>query len=168
MEKNDDIKEFSQKFIADKKLVKSYLKHLSSLGAVKNTRQKEREVVCQERHKRDVSDYKWQELIENCKFASLTVAEIDKYLEHHKLCKKGKKNDKIRGIIVHYYRKSGETIPEDKLVVIGECVVSTDCESESDSDDNLIYYESSTSDDSSSYDGELDGVEPPVQETCNK
>ncbi len=165
IEDADAIKEFSQKFIVDEKLVKSYLEHLSSLEAVKNIRQKEREVVRQERHTRDVSDYKWQELVENCKLASLTVAELDKYLVHHKLCKKGKKKDKIRRITAHYYMKSGEAMPEDKLVATGERVASTDGESESDSEDDLIYYKSSTSDDSSSYDGELDEAEPPVQQT---
>ena len=63
MEKNDAIKEFSQKFIVDEKLVKSYL---SSLEAVKNIRQKEQVVVHQQQQTRDVSDYKWQELVENC------------------------------------------------------------------------------------------------------
>jgi len=29
----------------------------------------------------------------------------------------------------------------------------------------MIYYESSASDDGSSYDGELDGAEPPVEKT---
>lgn len=52
--------------------------------------------------------------------------------------------------------KSGEAMPEDKLVATGEHVASTDGESESDSEDDLIYYESSTNDDSSSYDGELE------------
>ena len=61
--------------------------------------------------------------------------------------------------------KSGETMPEDKPVAIGECIASTDGESESDSDDDLIYYVSSTSDDSSSYEGERDVAEPPVQQT---
>ena len=42
-------------------------------------------------------------------------------------------------------------MPEDKLVaIISELTASTDGESESDSDDDLIYYESSASDDSSS------------------
>ena len=36
---------------------------------------------------------------------------------------------------------------------------------QSDSDDDLIYSVSSTSDDSSSHDGELDVAEPPVQQT---
>ena len=54
---------------------------------------------------------------------------------------------------------------EDKLVAISERVASTDGESESDSGDDLIYYESGTSDYSNSYYGELDGAEPPVQKT---
>ena len=59
---------------------------------------------CQERQARGVSDYKWQELVENGNLASLTVAELNKYLDHHKLCKKGKKKEKMRRITVHCYR----------------------------------------------------------------
>ena len=43
---------------------------------------------------------------------SLTVAELVKYLDHHKPCKKGKKGDKIRQITAHYLVKCGEAIPE--------------------------------------------------------
>ena len=48
--------------------------------------------------------YKWQELVENCKLASLSTA--------------------------HYYMKSRETMPENKVVAMGECVASTDGERE--------------------------------------
>ena len=58
IEDTDAIKEFSQKFIVEEKPVKSYLKHLSSLETVKNIRQEQREGARQERHARDVSDYK--------------------------------------------------------------------------------------------------------------
>ena len=59
--------------------MKSYLQLLSSLETVKNIRQKQREGARQERHTRDVSDYKCQELVKNCKLLSLTFAELDKY-----------------------------------------------------------------------------------------
>ena len=125
---------FSQKFIVEEKHVKSYLEHLSSLETVKNIRQKQREGARQERHTRDVSDYKWEELVENCKLKSLTVAELDKYLDHHKLCKKGKKVAKIWRITAHYYVKCGEAIPKDYPVAgADEQVGSADSENETDS-----------------------------------
>ena len=55
----------------------------------------------------------WEKLVENCKLASLKVAELDKYLDHHKLWKKGKKCNKIRRITAYYFMKCGEAIPED-------------------------------------------------------
>ena len=55
---------------------------------------------------------------------------------------------------------------EGKVVDSGELVASTDDESESDSDDDLVHYESNTSlSDSNSSDGELDEAESPVQQT---
>jgi len=65
---------------------------------------------------------------------SLTIVGLDKYLEHHKLCKKGKKNEEIRRIRTQCCMKSRETMPENKHVAIGEYVASTDSESESDDD----------------------------------
>ena len=86
--------------------MKSFLEHLSSLETVKNIRQKQRQGAHQERHPRDVSDYKWEELVGNCILASLTKAELDKYLDHHKLCKKGKKGNKTNyGTLLHEMRK---------------------------------------------------------------
>ena len=80
------------------------------------------QVVCQEPQTRDVSNYKWKELVENCKLASLTIAKLDNYLDHHKVCKEGNKKDKIRRTTAHYYMKSGEIMPKDKLVAIGDPV----------------------------------------------
>ena len=155
IEDTDAIKEFSQKFIVEEKHVKSYLEHLSSLETVKNIKQKQREGARQERHTRDVSDYKWEELVKNnyCKLASLTVAEVDKYLDHHKLCKKDKKGDKIQRITAHYYVKCGEAIPEDYPVAgADERVSSADSENETDSDDDSIFYESDSEIDSNGTD----------------
>jgi len=146
IEDTDAIKEVSQKFIVEEKHVKSYLEHLSSLETVKNIRQKQWEGARQEKHERDVSDNKKEELVENCKLVSLTVAELDKYLDHHKPRKKGK----IRRIMAHYYLKCGGATPEDYPVAGGdERVGSADSENETDSDDDLSFYLSDSEIDSS-------------------
>ena len=117
----------------------------------------------------EISDYKWEELVENCKLASLTVAELDKYLDHHELCKKGKKGDKIRRITAHYYVKCGEAIPEDYPVAgADEHVGSADSENETDSEDDLIFYESDSEIDSSGTDDQEDGNKLPIQQQTSR
>ena len=52
-----------------------------------------------------------------------SLAELDKiFRTYHMLCKKGKKNDKIRRITVYSYVKSRETMPKDKLLAIASAV----------------------------------------------
>ena len=48
---------------------------------------------------KDVSSYDWKVLVEHAELNTLTVPELDKYMEHYKLSK----IDKIRGITVHVY-----------------------------------------------------------------
>ena len=64
---------------------------------------------------------------------TLKVPQLDKYIEHNKLSKKGKKIDKIKQITAHYYETSKEsTIPSS--VSVGE---DSD---ESESDNDLVLY----------------------------
>ena len=63
---------------------------------------------------------------------------MDKYIEHNKLSKNGKKIDKIKGITVHYYETSKEsTFPSS--ISVGE---NSD---ESDSDNDLVLCDESES-----------------------
>ena len=67
---------------------------------------------------------------------------MDKYIEHNKRSKNGKKIDKIKQITVRYYETSKEsTFPSS--VSVGE---DTD---ESDSDNDLVLCDESESDDDS-------------------
>ncbi|EDO35711.1 predicted protein [Nematostella vectensis] len=116
LEDNEEIKKFSQAFIVDEKYVRSYLEHLSSLETISKIREKQRKDARQERKKKEVSDYNWQELIENGKLPSLVVSELDKYLIHYNLSKTGKKKDKIRRITVHYYNQDRRAVPDDQPV----------------------------------------------------
>ena len=68
----------------------------------------------------------------------MTLPELDKYIEHNKLSRKGKKIDKIKRITVHYYETSkGSTLPSS--ISIGE---DSD---ESDSDNDLVLCDESES-----------------------
>ena len=73
-----------------------------------------------------------------CFVDTLKVPELDKYVEHNKLSKNGKKIDKIKRITVHYYGTSKEsTFPSS--VSVGE---DSD---ESDSDNDLVLCDESES-----------------------
>ena len=78
-------------------------------------------------------------LVEDGKLASLGVPELDKYLEHYQLPKNGHKDDKIRRIIAHYFNENGKQIPEN-------FAINRDDDSESGSDEDLLIYESESSD----------------------
>ena len=76
---------------------------------------------------------------------TLKVPELDKYIEHNKLSKNGKKIDQIKRITVHYYETSKEsTFPSS--VSVGK---DSD---ESDSDNDLVLYDESESESESDND----------------
>ena len=58
----------------------------------------------QERNEKGYDKYNWEELTENGglnKLFHLTIFELDKYLNCHRLPKSGKKLDKIKRITCH-------------------------------------------------------------------
>jgi len=116
---SDAITEFSSKFIVEEKLVKNYIEHLSQLQNVNEIRRQERKKENQARALKDVHCYDWKTLVEKGELGTLKVPELNKYIEHNKLSKNGKKIDKIKQITVHYYETSKEfTIPSN--VSVGE------------------------------------------------
>ena len=70
----------------------------------------------------------------NGKLSSLTIPELDKYLDENALTKKGKQDDKIRAIIADVLRKSDDTVNE----VINARIVKADDNSGDDSDHDDI------------------------------
>ncbi len=99
--------------------------------------------------------------MEDRKLASLKVPELNKYLDHYQLPKNGRKDDKIRRIIAHYFSQNGEQIPENFSINRED-----NSENESGSDEDLITYESESSDNvtSESDDSVTDSVTDSV---CN-
>ena len=76
---------------------------------------------------------------------TLKVPELDKYIEHNKVGKNGKRIDKIKRITIHYYETSKEsTFPlsvsvgeySDESDSDNELVLCDESESESESDDD--------------------------------
>ena len=70
----------------------------------------------------------------NGKLSSLTILELDKYLDENALTKKGKKGDKIKAIVADVLRKSNDVVNE----IINGRTVEADYVSGDDSDDHDI------------------------------
>ena len=62
------------------------------MRSVCSLRRKEKQV----RALKDVHCYDWKTLVEKGKLDTLKVPELDKYIEHNKVRKKGKEIDKIK------------------------------------------------------------------------
>ena len=108
--------------------------------SVNEIRKQERRKEKQVRSLKDVHCYDWKTLVEKGELDTLKVPELDKYIDHNKLSKNGKKIDKIKRITVHYYETSKEsTFPSS--VSVGEDSASD----ESDSDNDLVLCDESES-----------------------
>lgn len=59
-----------------------------------------------------VHDYDCRKLLEDVDSGKLTVAELNKYLDHHNLPLRGKKADRVRSIMLH--------LAADVLLVLAE------------------------------------------------
>ena len=111
------------------------------IGFNKQERRKEKQV----RALRHVHCYDWKTLAEKGKLDTLKVPELDKYIEHNKRSKDGKKIDKIKRINLRYYETSKE-FTFASSVSVGEdsdesdsdndLVLCHESESESESDDD--------------------------------
>ena len=66
-----------------------------------NIRAKQRKLNVQERNEKGYDKYNWEELTENGGLNKLTVSELDKYLNYHRLPRSGKKLNKLKRIICH-------------------------------------------------------------------
>ena len=68
----------------------------------------------------------------------MTLPELDKYIEHNKLSKNGKKINKIKRITVHYSETSSISVGEDsdESDSDNDLVLCDEIESESEPDDD--------------------------------
>ncbi len=99
------IVDFSKKFCVKEKYVLEYLQHLSNLQRLQNMRKSDRQRTKAKSLAKAYSEYDWKQLVESGKLKSLYVAELDKYLEHHGLDKRGLKGDKIKAITFNIMRQ---------------------------------------------------------------
>lgn len=100
----------------------------------------------------------------NGKLSSLTVQELDKYLDKNGLMKKGKKGDKIRAIVADVLRKNSHQMIDEVNVdtATGEDDINGDEDSGNDSDDDIVVNEIGSESEESDYEHETDRLESVV------
>jgi hypothetical protein len=84
---DEEIEEFSKKYIVDRTLLKKYLDHLKVLEINRSKRAEKREIEKRQQNKKTFEDYDWPVLLKDGLVKKLRVAELDKYLNHFGLCK---------------------------------------------------------------------------------
>ena len=131
-------------------LVKKAIEHLLDINRRENIRANQRKLNVQERNEKGYDKYNWEELTVNGGLNKLTVYELDKYLNYHRLPKSGKKLDKIKRITCHTCRSNTGQV--QSLVTVRP-ICDEDTDATSDDSEEEIIEEFGSSDDTS--DGEL-------------
>lgn len=151
------ITEFSDKFCVKKEYVVNYLQHLTNLALTREIRSRERERQRVEKKSKTYEEYDWLGMAMNGKLSSLTISELDKYLDKNELAKKGKKSDKIRAIVADVLRKSSdEMIDGIRETAIGEDDRNGGDDSGDDSSDGDIVIDEIGSDSEESDEHEIE------------
>ena len=91
----EEIENFSKKFIVEKGKLKKYIDHLAVLDIGRKKRAEKRKEKLEIEKNKTFSDYDWQRLFDDGSLLKLKVCELDKYIENYnirstnKLKKKG-------------------------------------------------------------------------------
>ena len=108
---NDDrsIKSFAEKPIVTEERVVNVVRYIHENTVPANLCKKERSKQTQPEKEKKFGDYDWQKLVKERTLDTLTVYELDKYLNVHNICiTKQNKSDKIKLIIAHH--ESGKSV----------------------------------------------------------
>ena len=102
LEKPETIERFCKEYIVEEEHVRGYLNHLLTLQRTSTVRQNQRTKDKNTRKTKGYEQYDWKTIASTFEnMNKLYVEELNKYLDHHKLCLLGKKNAKIRRIMAH-------------------------------------------------------------------
>ena len=139
---DEEIEEFSKKYIVDRTLLKKYLDHLKVLEINRSIRAEKREIEKGQQNKKTFKDYDWPVLFKDGLVKKLKVTELDKYLNHFGLCKSLhlKKTEKVKYISAHIASTmlNQPFVPtQDKLTVDSD---TSDEELESENSDNDLVF----------------------------
>ena len=109
IETEDDVLNFSKKFLVEKKFIDKRIQHLKLLELKKELRRKETEAKRVDRNVKVFDDYDWEAEIERNDFKQLVVKDLKKYCEKFNLGSSGRKDDLKNRVRGHWYSsKSGQ------------------------------------------------------------
>ncbi|CAB4030308.1 Transient receptor potential cation channel subfamily A member 1 [Paramuricea clavata] len=94
LENQEEITKLSETFYVKR----TSIEHLTNLQLTKNIHANTREEEQRQRKEKEYNAYDWLNLVLEGKLNTLKVCELDKYIDENKLCKKGKKKDKLSAI----------------------------------------------------------------------
>ena len=97
MDTEEELEEFSKKFIVDKDLLRKYEEHVAVLQLKKRQRSDKRKELSEKEKRKGFVDYDWKKVYEDGSLNKVTVSVLDKYLLHYKLRRnlKPKKPEKL-------------------------------------------------------------------------
>ena len=144
------IENFSMQYATDSNLVKKAIEQLLDIKRRGNIRANQRKLNVQERNEKGYDKYNWEELTVNGGLNKVTLSELDKYLNCHRLPKSGKKLDKIKRITCHTCRSNTGQV---QSLVTARPICGEDTDATSDDSEKEIIEVFGSSDDAS--DGEL-------------
>ena len=139
---DEEIEEFSKKYIVDRTLLKKYLDQMKVLEINRSKRAEKREIEKGQQNKKTFKDYDWPVLLKDGLVKKLKVTELDKYLNHFCLCKSLhlKKTEKVKYISAYIASTmlNQPFVPaQDKLTVDSD---TSDEELESENSDNDLVF----------------------------
>ena len=137
----ETLKDLSKKLSVPVNLLQETVKHYEELKVLSNMGSRKRKQNKIDRDAKLYKDCDWPQLIKSGNLGNLTVKELEKYTEHHKItCKYLSKDGKLECIRRLYYagRQGDEDHPLDNSASEEEC--STD-ESESDVGEDTVLNE---------------------------
>lgn len=100
---DEEVKQFSDTFIASEVLVKKYVDHLKRLEINKTKRAEKQQLKKQQNNNKMFEDYDWVAMFNNGLLKSLNISDLNKYLSHYGMqhSLKLKKAEKVRVIQGH-------------------------------------------------------------------
>ena len=131
-------------YATDSNLVKKAIEHLLDIKRRENIRANQRKLNAQERNEKGYDKYNWEELTVNGGLNKLTVSELDKYLNYHRLPKSGRKLEKIKRITCHTCRSNTGQVQSS---VTARPICDEDTDATSDDSEEAIIEEFGSSND---------------------
>lgn len=116
LDNDENITKFSNDFAVKKEYIQSYLVHLKNLHQSKDIRRRDRIQQQKKKKENEYADYNWLDIIVNGSLKTMTISELNKYLQYHNLSMRGKKEDKVKAVTCDVIRRADRNEEQKKKV----------------------------------------------------